>query len=128
MRLTGLYLPRWKICDCHTLVFNLRTYSSLGEDSTVTTYAAFQSGSKQLPIFQIQGKGFLDRCRDALGGKPLNSDIDPEFAKRFRLSSKTTLRNTDFSQAVSCGTYVSLPTISASNRVAIGSSCSVPAE
>lgn len=73
------------IRDCRMLVFNLRAYSSLGEGSTVTTYAAFQSRPKQLPVFQVRVKGILDRCRDALAGNRLDFDIDPEFAKRFLL-------------------------------------------
>lgn len=78
-------LIQGSVSDCRMLVFNLRTYSSLGEGSTVTTYAAFQSGPKQLPVFQIRVKGILDRCRDALAANALDSDTDPDFAKRFLL-------------------------------------------
>lgn len=78
-------LVQGTIYDRHMLVFNLRTYSSLGEGSTVTTCAAFQSGPSQLPVFRICVKGILDRWRDALAGTAVDFDIDPEFAKRFFL-------------------------------------------
>jgi hypothetical protein len=78
-------LVQGTICDCRMLVFNLRAYSSLGEGSIVTTFAAFQSRSSQLPVFQIRVKGTLDRCRDALAGNVVDSHADPKFAKRFCL-------------------------------------------
>ena len=78
-------LVQGTIRDCRMVVFNLRTYSSLGEGSIVTTYAAFQCGPRRLPVFRIRPKGILDRCRDALAGNALDFDIDPEFTKRFLL-------------------------------------------
>ena len=66
------------------LVFNFQTYSSLGEGSTVTTCAAFQSRSYQLPVFQIRTKGILDRWQRTMA-TVVNLDTDPEFAKRFVL-------------------------------------------
>jgi hypothetical protein len=69
------------------LLFNVRTYSSLGEGTTVTTFAAFQSSASRLPVFQIRAKNIVDRCRDALARNAVGRDIDPEFAKRFLLLS-----------------------------------------
>ncbi|MGA7927236.1 MAG: hypothetical protein WCA20_14760 [Candidatus Sulfotelmatobacter sp.] len=67
------------------LVFNLRAHSSLGEGATVTTFAAFQSSTSRLPVFQIRAKNIIDRCRDTLVRNAVDRDIDPEFAERFRL-------------------------------------------
>lgn len=67
------------------LVFNLREYSSLGDGSTVTTVAAFQCSATRFPVFQLRAKDVIDLCRDRLRDDAVDSDVDPEFGKRFQL-------------------------------------------
>lgn len=67
------------------LVFNVRSCNRWGEGAAVTTFAAFQSSSGQLPVFKIRAKNVIERCLGAFVRNAGDSDTDPEFAKRFLL-------------------------------------------
>jgi hypothetical protein len=78
-------LMQGTISGHRVLVFNLRAHSLSGEGATVTTFAAFHSPARRLPVFQVRPKNFIDRCRAALVRTAVDRDMDPEFSKKFLL-------------------------------------------
>lgn len=82
-QLKTLYRGQFVIAACSSLTFVRTALWVKARPSQLTPRSSL--GQNNYLFSKIRVKGILDRCRDALAANALDSDTDPDFAKRFLL-------------------------------------------
>lgn len=69
--------------DGHMPVVIFDEYVASDTSAVATTFAAFRSARRELPVFHIGERTILERMEEALGKKVLKIDCSSEFAAHF---------------------------------------------